>query len=306
LNYHALRNNIASVDLDEEDRARKVRAQVLFDQVDVKLVTLRSQQKEKHQILKTFDDKNSSLISIDGLKEYAMMCVKPGIDYYEKTYNTEGGDLYRFKRACQAAQIFDPFFLSHATMAELEEKVNELIFFDHHEIFTNAFIGLLIVELPSLVTEARKVVNIDWTEIDDDTKSCERYNNRLVKRQQRQMRMNQVNDAAPDDLDEYNVGEARMDIILEYRDWKDDPGERARRIALWWKHHIITLKKNFTNFAEAFKVVAVTQVSSALIARLFSHLSNVVNTSSENQLEQTIETRLILEANKAISQMDFL
>ena len=93
---------------------------------------------------------------------------------------------------------------------------------------------------------------------------------------------------------------------MEYRDWKDDPAERSRRIALWWKHIIINLGKKLPSFAEAFRVVAVTQVSSALIERVFSHLKRTIDTSSENQLEQTIEARVLLDVNKTITQLDFL
>ena len=99
------------------------------------------------------------------------------------------------------------------------------------------------------------------------------------------------------------TAECREDIIYQYESWKDDPAERSRRIALWWKHIIVTLKIKIPAFAEAFRTVALTQVSSALIERMFSHLSKVVNTSSENQIERTIECCLIFEVNKAINSV---
>ena len=80
---------------------------------------------------------------------------------------------------------------------------------------------------------------------------------------------------------------------------------RSRHISLCWKHIIATLKKKLPFFAKAYRLVTVTQVSSALIERVFSHLAKIVNSSSHNQLEKTIELKLILEVNKSVSQIDF-
>ena len=66
---------------------------------------------------------------------------------------------------------------------------------------------------------------------------------------------------------------------------------------------MVTLKLKVSYFAEAYRIVSITQVSSALIERVFSLLTRNVN-SSESQLEETIESKLILEVNKAVSNID--
>ena len=66
---------------------------------------------------------------------------------------------------------------------------------------------------------------------------------------------------------------------------------------------MVTVKLKVSYFAEAYRIVSITQVSSALIERVFSLLTRNVN-SSESQLEETIESKLILEVNKAVSNID--
>ena len=273
--------------------------------VDCELNALQAEQQEFHSKLSKFDQENSELMTIDGLKEYAKKCIKPGLDYYEYTFNNEDGDLFRFKKACEAAEVFDPYFLSTTPQNIIEFKVRDLSYFDHKEIFTCAFIGLLLGELSSLIRLAKDITHMDWDTVGNG--SCERYNQRLVRRQARRQRRNQVvNHDNDEDNDEVNnIGEGRVDVISTYQDWKDDPGERARRISLWWKYILVTMKKKLPSFAQAYRVVCVTQVSSALIERVFSYLSKNLHTSSQNQLEKTIETRLILEVNKAVTSIDF-
>ena len=132
------------------------------------------------------------------------------------------------------------------------------------------------------------------------------YDQRLVRRQARRERRNQIinNGHGNVEHEENDHAELREDIDCEYEDWKHDPGERSRCISLWWKHIMINVKLKVSSFAEAYRIVAITQVSSALIERVFSHLTKNVNSSSQNQLEKTIESKLILEINKAVSNID--
>ena len=100
-------------------------------------------------------------MTVEGIKKYAKNCMKPGIDYYDFTFNNVDGDLYRFKKACEAAEVFDPYYLSSTSKPAIEAKLQDLVYFDHRDIFTPAFIGLLIEELPTLIGEARNIQRID-------------------------------------------------------------------------------------------------------------------------------------------------
>ena len=55
---------------------------------------------------------------------------------------------------------------------------------------------------------------------------------------------------------------------------------------------------SFPFFAKAIQIVALTQVYSAFVERCFSYLRRIIENSSQNQLEETIEMRLILELNR--------
>ena len=67
-------------------------------------------------------------------------------------------------------------------------------------------------------------------------------------------------EAALQELEEDNyLGEGRAGAINAFENWKEDPGERARRICLCWKFIIVKMSF-FPCFAEAFRTVTATQV----------------------------------------------
>ena len=56
-------------------------------------------------------------------------------------------------------------------MYELQEKLKELKYFEHDEIFTNAFIGMLTVELPQVINARRDIENVNWDDLDEENGS---------------------------------------------------------------------------------------------------------------------------------------
>jgi hypothetical protein len=86
-----------------------------------------------------------------------------------------------------------------------------------------------------------------------------------------------------------------------YDDWKDDPGERARRICLWWTPRFATYQYTFKHFAIALKIIVLNQVSSAGVERVFSQLSHVVRFCESIMLEDTTaEMRLMIRCNEGM------
>jgi hypothetical protein len=59
---------------------------------------------------------------------------------------------------------------------------------------------------------------------------------------------------------------------FRYSDWKQDVGERARRIYDWWRV-VMNEKRGVPTFQEAVRAIATTQVSSAAVERVFSQLT---------------------------------
>jgi hypothetical protein len=95
-----------------------------------------------------------------------------------------------------------------------------------------------------------------------------------------------------------------------YKTWKDDPGEQARRIWIWWSH----VRDKFNAFSLALRLVALVQTSSASVERLFSVLKLIVESIGHSMLEETLETRLFVKYNmvrhniyqSALSQLEWL
>lgn len=80
---------------------------------------------------------------------------------------------------------------------------------------------------------------------------------------------------------------------VEYKSWQDDPCERARRMWYWWKDK----RPLFKEFSLAVRLVALVQVSSASVERLFSTVKLIREAIGDNMLEETLEARLLVLKN---------
>ena len=77
--------------------------------------------------------------------------------------------------------------------------------------------------------------------------------------------------------------------------WKDDPIEKARRIWEWWRANHLSPEIHY--FATAARLVALVQVSSASVERIFSQVKLICETTGVLPLEETIEIRLFQQCN---------
>ena len=85
-----------------------------------------------------------------------------------------------------------------------------------------------------------------------------------------------------------------------YANWKIDPGERARRIWMWWQPRLQTEKVGFKHFAYMLGTIVLNQVSSASVERVFSQLNFIVRTCGRALLEDTLEMRLMHRINEGL------
>ena len=91
----------------------------------------------------------------------------------------------------------------------------------------------------------------------------------------------------------------RLTHERHYKTWKDDSGERARRMWLWWQSKIVALgTRKFPCFCKAVSIVALIRPSSAQVERVFSHLKRLVDLLGYSCLEETVQTRLQRAFNK--------
>ena len=77
--------------------------------------------------------------------------------------------------------------------------------------------------------------------------------------------------------------------------WQDDQIETARRSWWWWRKNHLDPKIFY--FAMAARLVALVQVSSASVERVFSQVKLICETTGASPLEETLEVRLFERCN---------
>lgn len=84
-------------------------------------------------------------------------------------------------------------------------------------------------------------------------------------------------------------------------DWRKDPGEKATRIWEWWKP-IVVDSTSFPAFGKALRLIALIQVSSCAVERVFSQLKLIVETCG-NMFEDTLEVRMFARCNGNLDEL---
>lgn len=163
------------------------------------------------------------------------------------------GEMYCFRKALHGALVLNPMYLKEATVDGARSLVPLLKHFGFPQ-FTDYYLGRLKTQVGRLIEAAKE--SYDW----DKVEGAAEYNTALEKRNKKKAEK----DHEQGENDEAATREREMD----YRTWRDDPAERARRIWYWWKDK----RPQFTDFALAVCLVALIQVSSA--SSVFSQLSS--------------------------------
>ena len=77
--------------------------------------------------------------------------------------------------------------------------------------------------------------------------------------------------------------------------WKTDPIEKARRVWEWWRAYHGYPGMRYVSMAA--RLVALVQVSSASVERIFSQLKLICETTSDSPLEETVICRVLQQCN---------
>ena len=165
-----------------------------------------------------------------------------------------------------AAKLFDPFYLSKLNYNQVVLKIDNLKSFEYKE-FTAEFLANMKKEVPIVMEHVKQ--EFDWDSIE--------VSSRYVTRIQKQIRKKKLP----------NEGEI---------DWKEDIGERARRIWEWWRIRIID-NHEFLYFSVALRLVVLTQTSSCSVERVFSQLTSITDVCGSRLLEDMIELRMVCRCN---------
>ena len=145
--------------------------------------------------------------------------------------------------------------------------------------FTPEFLTGMKKELKLLVRHAKMIYN--W----ETAPGSKAYNDRLARKEVARAKAaeRRVQEGRPDSA------QTRVSI---YTSWKEDAGERSRRIWEWWKNRVKS-EDDFKFFKTAVRLVALTQVSSASVERVFSQLVRIKKECGETMLEETVFLRLL-------------
>jgi len=86
--------------------------------------------------------------------------------------------------------------------------------------------------------------------------------------------------------------------------WLNDPGEKARRIWHYWKPIVsskaATDKDDYRHYRKALRLVALVQVSSCAVERVFSQLLEIRRKCKDGMLEDILEVRLFEQCNGSV------
>lgn len=273
-----------------------------------------------------FQKKYGGLITEKDFMEHAKKCVEASIRKYKRLFenDTRLRDLRRAYRACK---LFDVLYLqTNPSHDQLRRMIDELCHFGFKE-FTPTFLAELKNEIPALLDLVQNMeYNFEGKDAEKNDKAYrKRVNDKFRRSRQRSILMNientlrQQENPNTEDTEDHEVGEVDAVIDIEalvqeageddvgqdtYRKlhWKDDIGERARRVYDWWRTAMTERKdSSIPRFYEAVKLIAVTQVSSAAAERVFSQLFFIRRAVGDKTLQDMMELRTFIRCNNGFS-----
>ncbi len=260
----------------DESLTLPIKQKILDIKKTIKIIKQSMDQEKKKQAVKTANldrwNKEFPYSTEKKIGEYARKIVKPCVDYYVKQFIDKDGDLFRLHNAVKAATLFDPLSAKDLSIIDLRKKVKELTWFEHDKHFTPEFLEKMRKEVSRYREKANE--EIDW----DSINPSRQYKTRLQRCMKRR----------------------NFDQGHEF-DWKQDPGERACRIWEWWK--TIT-ESELPCFKMAVRIVAICQVSSCAVERVFSQLK-LIDDACGSMHEDMLEVRMFCQTNGEGLSMKF-
>jgi len=264
------------------------------DVLEQKIVQLAERQAELHLAKKKVDEVHAAVKAKKkeiekwesmfphrtraALRAHAKGIRQKGVDYFVKHFRSRDGDLFEANKILNGcATLFNPLWLAehlndaHAQL--IKNKLGELLPSFGFPEFNNDFIQELQAEVPTILERVRDF-NFNW-----DMDQSKSFESRLEKRRKR-------------------LGPNRVD-----EDWRKDPGEKARRIWEWWRPIVTEDSTSSPAFSKALRLIALIQVSSCAVERVFSQLNMIVETCGCHMLEDMLEVRLFARCNGDLDEL---
>jgi len=264
--------------------------------------------------LRTLDEKLGP-ITEDDFVEYCKSVTQGAFLKYLKLFD-EDRELIRVRKAFRACQVFDILYLHTDPSTEtLGRMLDELINFGFPE-FDEAFIAGMKNELNQLL-DLTKHLPFDF---EREPEESQLYTNRVLSRSrrarkralmeaiERNLQRNENNgedNELPQNIDAAiraageDIGEIGQDDFRKM-DWKNDPGERGRRIYEWWRVVMNEKKGHLPFFTKAVRTVCLVQPSSASAERVFSQLTFIRRAVGDRILGDLLELRAYIRCNNGL------
>ena len=199
----------------------------------------------------------------DFINHAKQKCIKPAVDYYKKNFlEPQAGvgtpNYHHLRKIMIAVQVLNPLISIDLGRATYKSKIRDLA----------EFTGF--PELDSdLLEQADREFGL--------YKHCIDY---FKKDDWEQL----------DGAEDYNAALKKKD---DSKTWRDDTSETARRIWEWWRVH----HEKFKALSTIVRLVALIQITSANVERVFSQLKLVLETTQDEALSDVIEARLMERIN---------
>ena len=289
--------------------------------------------------LQEFKEQHGGRVTEEELWQYASECVEGAIKKYKRLF-TDDQHLKRIRQAFRACKLFDILFLKdheQLTNDMLHRWIDELKHFEYKE-FDDDFLNSMreeISEYLKLVEEMH--FNFEGDDIEETNRLYrQRVKEKLRRARQRALLVNIDNtlrqqqgdntagDINPEDeddtMEDADVAEdgiaGNVEELLEAAgeegadgedidefcrmNWKDDIGERGRRIYEWWKTAMESRADVIPYFYKAVRLIVLTQVSSAAVERVFSQLTFIRRIVGDSIAGDMLQLRSLLRCNNGL------
>eukprot|EP00984_Skeletonema_dohrnii_P006145 scaffold2192_cov98-Skeletonema_dohrnii-CCMP3373.AAC.1 len=270
----------------------------------------KTEQKEKADALSEWNDAYSHLLTRAGVVEYSRECTKKGHEKYIEQFHGANGRCTEFRQCAYTMRLADPFELKRLDVTSLELLADGLVHFksaDGERWFSDEFIAGIKSEIPKAKEHAAK--EYDWDNVPDSNL----YKNRMLSRRLKK-NMAEAAARARGEVETHVVDNDGNDItglIAEQSDvlgersalptprtWKDDLGEYARRIYLWWLPRWLHTNE-FHFFGIFIRKAVLKKASSADIERDFSKYLAITRAVGTTQIKKPmLHNRVFCRCNK--------
>jgi hypothetical protein len=270
----------------------------------------KAEHKEKADVLSKWDDEYSNLLTLAGVVEYSRKCTRKGHKKYIEQMHGANGRCTEYCQCANAMHLADPFELKGLDVTSLGLLADGLVHFKSAEgvrWFSGDFIAGLKAEIPKAKEHAAK--EYDWDSVPDSNLYKNRVLSRRLKKDMAEAAARARGEVEANAVD--NDGNDISSLIAEQsevlgkrsalpapRTWKDDLGEYARRIYLWWLPRWLHTHE-FHFFGIFIRKVVLKKASSADIERDFSKYLAITCAVGTTQIKKPmLHNRVFSMCNK--------